>query len=795
MVGMVLKRTLALALGLTAWAMVSTPSMGQIYSVSVVHSFGGGSIPDDGARPDYPPTLASDGNFYGTTSQGGTTAIHGSTGAGVAYKMALDGTLTILHNFADGSVPNDGDDPACPLIEDTNGDLYGTTFVGGVNRSGTVFEMTKAGVVTILHSFGGTGDGFHPIGPLTHAADGTLLGTTRDGGANGTGTVFSITPSGTYTLLHSMNLVLNTNTDGRGPNSGLLDGQDGFFYGTAALGGSNDVGTVFKVKEDGTFSVVHTMTTDEGGGPFYGLALGTDGNFYGVNNGSQAGYGNVFKMTPGGTVTIVHAFSGVGTDGAVPSSTPTIDASGNLYGTFSSGGEFDNGGAYMIDTLGHYSTLTSWTSPNIVLHPQTALDATSDGIYGSFNVGPTGSSGAIFKFAPAVGGSATHLAITPKTQLFGGWDAGVPFDFTVQALDINGTLASGYTGMVHFTSSDPLAILPANAGLTASVGDFSATLYSSASLTATDTVASSITGASSLVVEPVTLVVGVPHTVTAGTPFNFTITATDTNRNSTASEYGETLTFTSNAPRSTLPSSTAVSNGVGTFSATFTTAGSASANLKIHASNSNGAVSGTSPAIIVTPATATDFAVSIPTVVQGGVPFSMTVTAKDPYGNVATNYSGTVHFTSSDGAALLPADTTLINGVGTVNASLSMNGSQTITATDTVHAGVHGTSNMSTVVGAIYLLIVAPSHITSGTPFSLTVTAVDRYGRTAIGYQGTVKFYSNAGNATLPGNTVLVNGTASVSATIAGNSSYKISAVDVADSSLHGTSGLISTGP
>ncbi|MGA7635159.1 MAG: choice-of-anchor tandem repeat GloVer-containing protein [Terriglobales bacterium] len=179
----------------------------------------------DGADGSFPLGLvqATDGNLYGTTQ----------ASDGTIFKIAPSGTLTTLYSFAEGS----GVTPAAGLIQGTDGNFYGTNSSGGVNEGncqydcGTVFKITPAGTFTTLHSFEAT-DGDGPAGALVQATDGNFYGTTLGGGANGDGTVFQMTPSGTLATLHSFD-----NTDGRNPNA-LIQDTSGTLYGTTARGAS-----------------------------------------------------------------------------------------------------------------------------------------------------------------------------------------------------------------------------------------------------------------------------------------------------------------------------------------------------------------------------------------------------------------------------------------------------------------------------------------------------------------------------------------------------------------------------
>src|SRR5258708_26066456 len=144
---------------------------------------------------------------------------------------------------------------------------------------------------------------------------------------------------------------------------------------------------------------------------------------------------------------------------------------------------------------------------------------------------------------------------------------------------------------------------------------------------------------------------------------------------------------------------------------------------------------------------ATHFSVSAPASATAGVAFSFTVTALDALNNTAMGYAGTVHFTSSDGAAVLPANSTLVSGAGTFSATLKTAGNQTITATDTVTASITGTSGPIAVsaAAATHFSVTAPASATAGVAFSFTVTALDAFNNTATGYAGTVHFTSSDG--------------------------------------------------
>jgi uncharacterized repeat protein (TIGR03803 family) len=195
------------------------------------------------ANPASPSGLiqGGDGNFYGTTQSGGPS------GAGTVLKMDASGVVTTLHSFTGP----DGVRPLTALIQGNDGNFYGTTNRGGASGLGTVFKITPSGTLTTLHSFAGSDGSYPQFGRWIQASDGNFYGTTIQGGGNNVGTVFKITPSGTFTMLHSF-----SGSDGSYPSAGLIRGSDGNFYGTAALGGVGGAGTVFKLDASGRLTTV-----------------------------------------------------------------------------------------------------------------------------------------------------------------------------------------------------------------------------------------------------------------------------------------------------------------------------------------------------------------------------------------------------------------------------------------------------------------------------------------------------------------------------------------------------------
>ena len=388
---------------------------------------------------------------------------------------------------------------------------------------------------------------------------------------------------------------------------------------------------------------------------------------------------------------------------------------------------------------------------------------------------------------------ATHFSVTaPSTA-----SAGTPVSVTVKALDASGNTATGYSGTVHFTSTDSSAVLPANSKLTSGTGTFSATLNTAGTqtITATDTVTASITGSSgNISVSTATAThfsVTAPSSATTGTSFNYTVTALDAN-NHTVTGYSGTVHFTSTDAAAALPANSKLTSGTGTFSATLNTAGTQTITATDTVTSS---ITGTSGNISVSSSSAaTHFSVNAPSTANKGTSFNFSVTALDANNHTVTGYSGTVHFTSTDSSAVLPANSTLTNGTGTFTATLNTAGAQTITATDTVTASITGASGNITVVStatATHFSVSAPSSATAGTPFNFMVIALNATNHIVTGYSGTVHFTSTDTAAVLPANSTLTNGTGIFTATLNTAGTQTITATDTVTASITGSSNSV----
>lgn len=299
----------------------------QARSVKVLHDF---SNLSDGAYPAAGVIMDKSGNLYGTTLEGGTGGCAGG-GCGTVFRIAPDGTKTVLYSFTGGS---DGSGPH-GLVIDKLGNLYGTTTAGGdvgcfeSGGCGTVYKIAANGTETVLHAFSGGVDGYQPLGGLLLDTKGNLYGTNIEA-------VFKVSPKGKTKVLYAFG-------QGGGIAPGavtLVRDKSGNLYGTAQEGGEYHYGTVFKLSPDGTQTVLHAFTGgSDGGGPYAGVILDPAGNLYGttpyggdVNCDYGEGCGTVFKVAPDGTETTLYTFTVTG-GAASPMSGLTIDKAGNLYGT------------------------------------------------------------------------------------------------------------------------------------------------------------------------------------------------------------------------------------------------------------------------------------------------------------------------------------------------------------------------------------------------------------------------------------------------------------------------------
>jgi len=377
-------------------------------SFVVLHSFDGA----DGGSPYAGLLRDSAGNLYGTTAHYGSGGcFFGTSGCGTVFKLSPTGTETVLHSFA-GSP--DGGNSVAGLVQDAAGNLYGTTLAGGSSSGecryrdgcGVVFKLSPTGTETVLHTFSGGYDGDEPYAGLLRDPAGNLYGTTRFGGATSTclppigcGVVFELIRCNSgydFKVLYTF----TGGTDGLQPVAGLVRDAAGNLYGT-------NVAAVFKLSPGGTFTVLHSLERT-GGEPVSGLILDAAGNLYGTTAGGGAsGLGAVFKLSPTGAETVLYNFTG-GADGGSPRCDYLIrDGSGNLYGTTYFGGAFHFGVVFKVSPSGTETVLYSFTGGADGRQPQAGLIQDPAGnLYGTtafggyFSPGCDIGCGVVFKLTP-----------------------------------------------------------------------------------------------------------------------------------------------------------------------------------------------------------------------------------------------------------------------------------------------------------------------------------------------------------------------------------------------------------
>jgi len=337
--------------------------------------------------------IAPDGSFYGTTKYGGTGDF------GTVFNVTTNGLFTVLANF-DGS--NTGADPYGGVTLGLDGTLYGTTQFAGPHGNGTVFRLTTGGTLHILYSFSamtwnGTNyinnDGANPYATVMLAPDGYLYGTTANGGANGSGTVFKMTTNGFLTTLFSFDALapppnVATNVSGGSPYAGLTRGPDGNLYGTTFVGGSETDGTAFRITPNGAFTLLTNFVGANGNGPQATMTLGPDGCMYGTTDNGGGGIGGsagtVFKLTTNGALIALVSFDSF--EGASPVAGVVFGTDGYLYGTTTGGGTNvadDWGTVFRATTNGILTTLADFRSTNGWMAEAGVAFGRDGGLYGT----------------------------------------------------------------------------------------------------------------------------------------------------------------------------------------------------------------------------------------------------------------------------------------------------------------------------------------------------------------------------------------------------------------------------
>lgn len=384
---------------------------------------------------------AADGNFYGT-------GYNGFSNGGSVFQVTPAGVVSYVYSFQGGT---DGGVPQSPPVQAPDGTLYGVAKVGGAYGFGVIYNVNPStGAEVVAYNFTGGSDGGQPAGALILDNSGNLYGVTELYGADNYGTAYKYNPATkAFIVLHPF-CSMSDCADGASPASGLVQGTDGSFYGTASTGGTTDYGTFYKISATGTFTPLYSFcpadvsTCADGSLPIGTLAQGPDGNFYGVNQaGGSHALGTAYQATSAGTVTPIYTFTGA-TDGAHPQGI-VAGSDGNFYGAAQVGGntqDCTNGGCgsvFKVTSAGAYTPLYDFTDANADANPYAAPMQGADGnLYGTTSGLLTNEHGAVYKLGvlPALA-APIQLTLTPSSVPAGAqttlsWKALNAFSMTLQ---------------------------------------------------------------------------------------------------------------------------------------------------------------------------------------------------------------------------------------------------------------------------------------------------------------------------------------------------------------------------
>ncbi len=417
----------------------------------------------NGAAPQHMTLVqGADGNLWGTTGMGGSGA------SGTIFKITPAGSLTTVYSFGGA----DGANPYAGLVQGVNGVFYGTTSAGGANGLGVIFKITPGGVLSAPYSFDGTA-GANPAAALVQSLGGYLFGTASLGGAGcappGCGAIFKITPAVAPSLAASF----GPPPGGTNPWSALVQVPNGSFFGTTYAGGAYGYGTVFQLPPGGSLSTVHSFNAADGAGPYAGLAQAASGALYGTTySGGANGYGTIFRITLSGALSTLHSFDTA--DGANPFAALVQATDGNFYGTTYNGGANGYGVIFRMTPAGSVTTLYSFDRTSGANPVGGLLQATDGNFYGTTNGGGSGGDGTVFKLSTGLGpfvktlpasgkvGSAVKILGTNLSRAATVAFNGVPAAFTVVSPALLSTTVPGGATTGHVRVSMPGGTLSSN---------------------------------------------------------------------------------------------------------------------------------------------------------------------------------------------------------------------------------------------------------------------------------------------------------------------------------------------
>lgn len=466
-VSMIVLSPIKLAMIVLALLLAAETASAQTYTV--LHTYPIGSGAWSGIRAPQMMAQGRDGDLYSTLANTGTLF------DGTVYKITTTGTLSQVYSFCALTSCEDGSDPEGGATLGFDGDLYGTTKIGGKDGAGTVFKVTPLGVLTTLYSFTNSTDESAPVYTTLQGQDGNTYGVSEVEYNGQYGAFFRISPTGVFKALADFNY-----TDGSLPNL-PTQGTDGNFYGTAQYGGKSNFGVVYKITPGGKITVLHNFAgyPSDGTRPIGILVQGPDGNFYGTTyQGGTYNEGTVFKITPAGVETVIHSFTfGQSTstnlyDGQLPEAGLTVGTDGNFYGTTLNGGMTNYGTIFKITPAGKESVLHNFcyktcdsfgaTTP-LVLH-------TNGELYGNTNGNSLG--GAVFY--------SLNVGFKPLVDLVN-WTSKVGSTVEILGQGFTGTTGVSFNGtaakFTNVTDTYMTAVVPAGATTgTVTVTTFTSTM-------------------------------------------------------------------------------------------------------------------------------------------------------------------------------------------------------------------------------------------------------------------------------------------------------------------------------
>jgi uncharacterized repeat protein (TIGR03803 family) len=370
----------------TAAALCTMP-VAQAQTVTTLYNFTDSA--SSGANPWYVTLVqGTNGNFYGTTYNGGKNA------SGTVFNVSTTGQQKIIYSFAGGT--KDGAYPTGGLTLGTDGNFYGTTQQGGSESQGIIFKITPTGTLTILHNFNAFIDGAFPWGPPTLASDGNFYGTASGGGPNSRGIVYKITSSGTFSEVYQFDV-----THGYSPVAPPTQGTDGFLYIPVVQGGTFYCGTILQMSTAGALNNTYDFPCGPGGSfPLGPLVQAANGDFYSTTqDGGTNGEGTVYQITTGLVATVLHSFGATFGDGTFPAAGLLLATDGNYYSATSDGGANGDGTLFNTTTSGTYTSLYSFN--NTVNLTQTSplappVQGTNGLLYGVTEFGGGANDGTVY---------------------------------------------------------------------------------------------------------------------------------------------------------------------------------------------------------------------------------------------------------------------------------------------------------------------------------------------------------------------------------------------------------------